>query len=118
MKQNPLQDKSYAFAIRIVRAVSFLQKNKREFILTKQLLKSGTSIGANIEEGLHAQSKKEFIAKLQIAIKEAFETEYWIRLLRDTDFITKSQSASLLSDVVELEKLLTSIIKTSQRNNE
>ena len=118
MKPNPLQDKSYAFAIRIVKAVLFLQVKKREFVLTKQLLRSGTSIGANIEEGLHSQSKPEFIAKLQIAIKEAYESDYWIRLLRDTGFLTKAESASLLSDLLELEKLLTTIIKTSRRNKE
>jgi len=114
-KPNPVRDKSYAFAIRVVRAAKHLQDKKREFVLSRQLLTSGTSIGANVREALHAQSRKEFISKLQIEIKEAFEAEYWICLLRDSSLFSLAQADSLLKDISELQGLLTSIIKTSKR---
>lgn len=114
-KPNPIRDKSYAFALRVVRAANHLQERKKEFVLSRQLLTSGTSIGANVREAVHSQSRKEFISKLQIAIKEAFEAEYWICLLRDSSFFSQTQATSLLKDLSELQGLLTSIIKTSKR---
>ena len=87
-------------------------KKKKEFVLSKQMLRSGTSIGANIEEAIGGQSKKDFFAKLTIAYKEARETHYWIRLLTDTDYLTKEQSESLLNDVEELHRIIGSIQKT------
>ena len=92
MKDNIVQNKSYQFAIRIVKLYKYLCEEKKEFVLSKQLLRSGTSIGANIEEAIGGQSKKDFFAKLTIEYKEARETHYWIRLLTDTDYLTKEQS--------------------------
>lgn len=112
MKENVVQSKSYAFAIRIVKACNWLQTEKKEYILSKQLLRSGTSIGANIEEAIGGQSKKDFYAKLTISYKEARETKYWIRLLTDTEYLTKTQSEPLLNDIEELLRLIGSIQKT------
>lgn len=109
---NIVQLKSYAFAIRIVKAYQFLCEHKKEFILSKQLLRSGTSIGANIEEAIGGQSDKDFYAKLTISYKEARETHYWIRLLKDTDYLSVEQSESLLKDATELLKIIGSIQKT------
>jgi four helix bundle protein len=109
---NIIQNKSYAFAIRIVKVYQFLSNEKKEFVLSKQLLRCGTSIGANIEEAIGGQSEKDFFAKLTISYKEARETHYWIRLLKDTDYLTNEQSESLLSDVTELLKIIGSIQKT------
>ena len=94
----------------------FLTDKKKEFILSKQLLRSGTSIGANIHEGLQGQSKKDFVAKLGISLKEASETEYWLLLLKETGYIDEKAFNSIHLDCVELLKLLTSIIKTSRQN--
>lgn len=113
-KENPLKDKSYKFALRIVKLYKFLIDEKKEFVLSKQVLKSGTSIGANITEGNQAQSSADFIHKFSIAHKEAFETEYWLCLLRDAEFITDIQADSLLIDCNELQKMLTASIKTSK----
>lgn len=112
MKNNLVQEKSYLFAIRIVKLYKHLCEEKKEFVLSKQLLRCGTSIGANIEEAIGGQSKKDFFAKLTIAYKEARETHYWIRLLTDTDFLTKEQSESLLNDDEELLRIIGSIQKT------
>ena len=109
---NVIQIKSYAFAVRIVKVYQFLSNEKKEFVLSKQLLRCGTSIGANIEEAIGGQSEKDFFAKLTISYKEARETHYWIRLLKDTDYLTKEQSESLLYDVTELLKIIGSIQKT------
>lgn len=111
-KDNVVQNKSYAFAIRIIKVYKYLCEEKKEFTLSKQLLRSGTSIGANIEEAIGGQSKKDFFAKLTIAYKEARETKYWIRLLTDTDYLTKTESETLLKDIDELLKLIGSIQKT------
>jgi len=86
---NIIQIKSYAFAVRIVKAYQFLSNDKKEFVLSKQLLRCGTSIGANVEEAIGGQSDKDFFAKLSIAYKEARETHYWIRLLKDTDYLSE-----------------------------
>ncbi len=115
-KENPLKAKSYKLALRIIKLYKFLTEEKREFILSKQILRSATSIGANITEGNQAQSKADFVHKLSIANKEAFETEYWLCLLRDGYFINEKQSPSLLEDCKELQKILTTSIKTAKNN--
>ena len=113
-RENPLKDKSYKFALRIVKLYKHLAEEKKEFVLSKQAMRSGTSIGANITEGNQAQSKADFVHKLSIALKEAFESEYWLCLLRDGEFITEKQSESLIIDCNELQKMLTASIKTSK----
>ncbi len=112
MKENIIQIKSYAFAVKIVKVDKHLSENKKEYVLSKQLLRSGTSIGANVEEAIGGQSEKDFFAKLTIAYKEAREAHYWVRLLTDTEFITKEESESLLFDIEELLKIIGSIQKT------
>jgi four helix bundle protein len=112
MKDNIIRDKSYAFAIRIVKLYKYLCEEKKEFILSKQLLRSGTSIGTNIEEAIGGQSEKDFYSKLTIAYKETRETHYWIRLLTDTEYLTKEQSDSILNDIEELLRIIGSIQKT------
>jgi four helix bundle protein len=112
MKNNIVQEKSYQFAIKIVNLYKYLCDEKKEFVLSKQLLRSGTSIGANIEEAIGGQSEKDFFAKLTIAYKETRETHYWIRLLTDSDYLTKEQSESILTDVEELLRIIGSIQKT------
>ena len=105
-------DKSKAFAVRIVRLYQYLQQEKKEFVLSKQLLRSGTSIGANIAEAEYAISRNEFQAKLYISLKETAETLYWLELLRRTDYLTQQQYDSLQADAEELRKLLSSSTKT------
>lgn len=112
---NIIQLKSYTFAVRIVKFYQFLAKEKKEFVLSKQLLKSGMSIGANVEEAVGAPSTKDFLAKLTIAYKEARESHYWIRLLFDTGYISKEEKKSLLRDVEELLKIIGSIQKTVKK---
>jgi len=114
--KNIIQEKSYKFALRIVKLYQHLLKEKKEFVLSKQVLKSGTSIGANIEEAIGGQSKADFIAKVQIALKEARETNFWIRLLSDSNYIEKKLSESLTKDVEEIIKILVSILKTAKSN--
>ena len=109
---NVLQEKTYAFAIRIVRASQYLTVEKKEYVLSKQLLRSGTSIGANTEEAIGGQSDKDFYAKLNIVYKEARETFYWIKLLRDTCYFEENQAFSLLKDCEEILKIVGSTIKT------
>jgi four helix bundle protein len=109
---NVVQNKSYDFALRIVKLYKYLSQEKKEFVLSKQLLRSGTSVGANIEEAIGGQSKADFFAKLTIAYKEARESKYWIRLLRDSDYLTIEQSDDLLKDVEELLKIIGSIQKS------
>jgi four helix bundle protein len=109
---NVLQIKSYAFAVKTIKVYQFLFEEKKEYILSKQLLRCGTSIGANVEEAIGGQSGKDFFAKLTISYKEARETHYWVRLLRDTNYLTDEQSESLLNDVSELLKIIGSIQKT------
>lgn len=119
MKENNIVvDKSKLFAIRIIKLYKYLSDEKREYILSKQLLRSGTSIGANIKEAVRGQSKADFYAKLNISLKEASETEYWLELLYETDYITKSQFTSIYNDCQELLKLLTSITKTQKSKKE
>ena len=118
MKQdNIIVDKSKAFAVRIVKMCRYLHEERHEFVLSKQVLRSGTSIGANVKEAIRGQSTADFIAKMNIALKEASETEYWLELLTDTDYLSHSMSDSVLSDCVELIKLLTAIIKTAKKGD-
>jgi len=114
MKENILKDKSFNFAIRIVNLYKFLKKQHGEYILSQQLIRSGTSIGAIVREAEHAESMKDFIHKLSIGLKEANESKYWLDLLFVTDFITKKMYDSLNKDSEELLKLLTASVKTSK----
>ena len=114
MKDNILYSKSMAFAIRCVNLYKYLTTEKKEFILSKQLLRSGTSIGANIRESRNAQSSADFISKMSIALKEADETQYWFELLFHTDYFTEEEYISINTDVDELISMLTSVIKTSK----
>ncbi len=116
-KRNVLKEKSYAFAIRVIRLSKFLKEEKCEYVFSKQIVRCGTSIGANIEEAAGAQSDKDFIAKLHISLKESKETHYWIRLLRDTDYITQDMAASMLSDLDEIITMLTRSLKTLKSKN-
>ena len=111
-KENPLLDKSYSFAVRISKLCFRIQKEKKEYNLTKQLLRSGTSIGANVEEAIGGQSEKDFYHKLTISYKEARESHYWIRLMVDVDLIEKDLKDDLLQDVDELLRIIGSIQKT------
>jgi four helix bundle protein len=111
-ESNVVVEKSYGFAIRIVNCYKYLYMEKKEFTLSKQLLRCGTSIGANVEEAIGGQSSKDFFAKLSIAYKETRETNYWLRILRDTQFLDKRMAESLLIDNDELLKLIGSILKT------
>lgn len=117
MKENIIQQKSFVFAIRIVNAYKYLQTEKKEFVLSKQLLRSGTSIGANVEEAIGGQSKKDFIAKISIAYKEARETKYWIKLLEATNYLEEKEAKTLLDDTEELCKILASILVSSKQTN-
>ena len=112
MEHNNIQDKSFQFAIRIVNLCKLLRTERREYTLSGQLLKSGTSIGANISEAQHAQSRADFLSKLNIALKEATETTYWLRLLRATDYLTESEFQSIHEDCVEIEKILVTSVKS------
>ena len=106
--------KSYTFALRIIKLYKYLVTEKKEYVLSKQLLRSGTAIGALIKEGEHAQSKADFLNKMNIALKEANETEYWIELLRDSEYLSTTESLSILDDTSELIRLLISIVKTTK----
>ena len=116
--KNVLRDKTFNFAIRIVNLYKYLCNDKKEFVLSKQLMRSGTSIGANVNEAQEAQSKNDFISKLSIALKEARESDYWLRLLKETDYLTAQEAKSVLDDLEELIKLLVSIIKSTKANME
>jgi len=116
MKENILKQKSFVFATRIVNLYKYLTESRKEFVMAKQILRSGTSIGALVRESEFAQSKKDFVHKLAIAQKEANETQYWLELLKECDFISIDQFASLNENIVELLKLLTSSILTTKKN--
>ena len=113
--ENPIQIKSYAFALRIVKLYRYLCDEKREFVLSKQLVRSGTSIGANVEEAIGGQSDKDFLSKMSVAYKEARETHYWLRLLRDSDILDARQAESVIEDCEQLLKLSGSIIRTTKQ---
>lgn len=112
--ENPVQTKSYAFAVRIVRLYQHLVATKKEYVLSKQVLRAGTSIGANVEEAIGGQSRADFVAKLGIAYKEARETSYWLRLLNDTEYLTESEFRSIYADVEELCRIIGSIQKSAK----
>ena len=112
-----LHKKTLDFAVRIVNFYKYLTNDKKEYVISKQILRSGTSIGANVKEAIRGYSKAEFTQKMGISLKEASESEFWIELLRDTEYITEQQADSMLTDCRELIKLLISIIKTSQGKN-
>ncbi|WP_028855470.1 four helix bundle protein [Psychrilyobacter atlanticus] len=117
MKANNLiEEKSFKFALRIVNLYKFLQTQKKEYIMSKQILRSGTSVGANIAEGVEAQSKKDFISKMSIALKEANETKYWLRLLIASDYIDSNVGGNLKEELLEIIKILTAILKKSREN--
>ena len=111
---NAIQNKSFSFAIRIINLCKFLQKEKQDYILYKQFLRCGTSIGANVAESQQAQSRADFISKMNIALKEAYETNYWLRLLHETHYLPDEAFRSIITDCHEIEKLLISIIKTAK----
>ena len=115
MKENVLKIKSYDFAIRIVKLSQYLQHERKEFVLSKQILRSGTSVGALIREAEFAQSKIDFVHKLSISLKEANETEYWINILKDTGYIDYKLYESLVTDCNELLKILITSIKTAKQ---
>ena len=116
MKENIIKLKSFEFALRIIKLYGDLVERKKEFVLSKQLLRAGTAVGAMIRESEHAESKLDFIHKLSIAMKEANETQYWIELLYKSNFMDEKSYQSVQTDITELLKLLTAIIKTSKNN--
>ena len=114
MERN-VQNKSFQFAIRIVNLCKLLRNERHEYVLSKQLLRSGTSIGANIAEAQQAQTRPDFLSKLNISLKETTETMYWLRLLEATEYLTKFEYESIHSDCVELEKILTASVKAMKK---
>jgi four helix bundle protein len=116
VKESLVYDKAFKFAVRIINMYKCLCKNKNEYTLSKQVLKSGTSIGANIKEGLYAQSKKDFLSKFSIALKECSETMYWLELLTETEYIDSKISKQLIDDCSEINRILVSIVKTTKEN--
>ena len=118
MKENIIMDKSFAFSVRIVNLHKYLCQEKKEYTISKQIYKSGTSIGANIAEAQRAQSTADFVAKMKVALKEANETQYWLRLLFETKYITDREFKSVHDDLVEILKILTSICKHYPQSNQ
>ena len=112
--ENVIETKSFNFSIRIVNLYNHLKNEKQEFVMSKQLLRCGTSIGANVAEAEQAQSKADFISKMNIALKETAETKYWLKLLKATDYLTDKEFDSILNDCIEIEKMLSAIIKSSK----
>lgn len=116
MRQNIVKEKSFLFAVRIVKLYKFLSEEKNEFVLSKQILRSGTSVGAMIREAEHAESHNDFKHKMAIAQKEINETIYWLELLVETAYLSRDQYESLNNDALEIIRLITSIIKTAKTN--
>src|SRR3989344_7991413 len=116
LQESPLKKKTYAFALRVTLLCKKLMEEKKEYVLSKQLMKSATSIGANVAEGQHAQSRSDFAAKLSIAPKEAWESDFWIHLLCDAQYLTNATRDELLKELSEIIALLTSSIKTARKN--
>jgi len=114
LKPNPLADKSYAFALKIIKVYKKLISGKKEFVLSKQLLRSGTSIGANISEANGAISSADFSAKISIAYKESLETKYWLKLLKDSEYLNKEKTELLIEDADELSRIMFSILKSTR----
>lgn len=115
MKDNIIKEKSYQFSLDSIRIYKLLTFDKKEFILSKQFLRSATSIGANIEEGLAGHSKKDFIARFQISYKEAKEVHYWIRLLKDSGYLDEEMATGLLINAEEIIRILNAILKSSKQ---
>ena len=115
MKQNVIVDKSFDYALKIIELYKLLVSEKKEYVLSKQLLRSGTSVGANVREAVVSQSKKEFIAKLNISLKEIHEAQYWLLLLSKSKYITEQQS--MMAETDEIIRIITSILKTSNENS-
>ena len=111
---NIVKEKSFRFSLRIVKLCNYLQETKREHVMTKQLLRCGTSIGANVVESEHAQSRADFVSKLNIALKEAAETDYWLRLFHESGYLNDAEFCSVFADCKEMERLLASIVKTAK----
>ncbi len=116
MPKGVLNTKSYSFALEIIRVYKYLFSEKKEFVLSKQVLRSGTAIGALVREAEHAQSKKDFLNKMNISLKEANETEYWIDLLKDSDFISLEEYANISQKIKEILRLLISTVKTTKQH--
>ena len=114
-ERNPIEQKSFSFAVRIVRLYKHLTEHKKEYVLSKQLLRSGTSIGANVSEAERAQSRADFIAKMHIALKEANETDYWLRLLHESEYLNEAEFQSVYRDVDELISIIVAICKTAKQ---
>lgn len=117
MKENIIKEKSFAFAIRIVKLYQYLQDSKKEFVLSKQLLRSGTSVGAMVREAEHSESTNDFVHKLSVAQKEINEVLYWLELLFATDYINKNEYESINNDAVEIIKIITRILKTTKKKH-
>ena len=118
MKDSIVLGKSMDFAVRIVNLYKHLCKEKSEYVLSKQMLRSGTSIGANVREGLQGQSRADFISKMNISLKEAVETEYWLELLYRTEYMSEKEYKSMQEDCSEIAKILTSVVKTSKSSTD
>ena len=118
MKENIIQKKTYDFALRIVKLYKYLKYEKKEYVLSRQLLRSGTSIGANIEEAIGGQSTNDFISKTSIAYKEARETVYWLKILKDSEFIPVKGAESLMNELNEIINIIASILKTTKQKNQ
>jgi four helix bundle protein len=115
MKENVIKNKSFDFALRVVKLFRFLCDEKREYVMSKQLLRSGTSIGASVRESEHAESKLDFVHKMAIAQKEANESDYWLELLYKSDYLDEKMYASVKSDIEEIQKILASIIISAKK---
>ena len=113
---NIIEEKSFEFAVRIVNLYKYLTAEKQEFVMSKQLLRSGTSIGANISEAQQAQSPMDFLSKMSIALKESYESDYWLRLLHRTDYLSKDEYKSIITNCRAISRLLVSIIKSTKNN--
>lgn len=112
-EDNLIADKTKQFAVRIIRLYQYIVNDRKEYVLSKQVLRSGTSIGANVREALQGQSKKDFRSKMNIALKEATETNYWLELLYETDYLNKTQFESINNDCTEIIRILISIVKNT-----
>lgn len=117
MKKNLIQEKSYAFALRVVILYKYLCESKKEYVLSKQMLRAGTSIGANVEEAIGGQSRKDFISKLGIAYKEARETNYWLRILVDSKYLREQDVQDIIKDCDEILRIIGSIQRTTKQNS-
>ena len=116
MENNTVAEKSIAFSIRLIKIYKILTQDRKEYILSKQLLRSGTAIGALIREAEHGQSKADFLSKMNIALKEANETDYWLLLLYKGEFLNEKEYQSIIEDCTELLKMLIKIVKTTKEN--